>query len=50
MAWVGKDLKDHLVSTPCHRQGHLPLYQIAQGLIQPGLGETHPKIDEKEPH
>jgi len=38
MFWVGRDLIDHLVPTPlCHRQGHLPLDQVAQSLIQPGL-------------
>lgn len=25
MEWVGKDLKHHLVSTPCCGQRHLPL-------------------------
>lgn len=25
MDWLGRGLKDHLVSTPCHEQGHLPL-------------------------
>ncbi|KAJ7407078.1 hypothetical protein BTVI_63908 [Pitangus sulphuratus] len=25
MVWVERDLKDHLVPTPCHGQGHLPL-------------------------
>jgi len=30
MAWVEKDLKDHLVSTPCHRQGHQPLDPASQ--------------------
>ena len=30
MVWVGRDLKDHLVPTPCHEQGHLPLDQVAQ--------------------
>jgi len=25
MVWVGRDLSDHLVPTPCYRQGHLPL-------------------------
>ena len=37
MVWLGKDLKDHLVPTPCHEQGHLPLDQGAQSSIQPGL-------------
>ena len=32
-AWVGRNLKDHLVPTPCHRQVcHTP----DQGPIQPG--------------
>jgi len=29
--------KDHLVQGPCHGQGHLPLDQVAQSPIQPGL-------------
>ena len=37
MVWVGRDLKDHLVPTPCHGQRHLPLDQGAQSPIQPGL-------------
>jgi len=37
MVWVGRDLKDHLVPTPCPGQGHLPLDQVAQSRIQPGL-------------
>jgi len=37
MALVGKDLKDHLVPTPCRGQGCHPLNQAAQGPIQPGL-------------
>jgi len=28
--WVGRDLKDHLVPTPCHGQTHLPLDQADQ--------------------
>ena len=38
MAWVGRDLKDHLVQPRCHKQGHLPLDQVAQSPVQPGLG------------
>ncbi|KAK4821804.1 hypothetical protein QYF61_003833 [Mycteria americana] len=37
MIWVAKDLKDHLVPTPCHGQGQLPLDQVAQSPMQPGL-------------
>ena len=37
MIWVGRDLSDHLVPTPCHRQGHLPLDQVVHSPIQPGL-------------
>jgi len=29
MVWVGRDLTDHLVPTPCHEQGHLPPAQVA---------------------
>ena len=28
--WVGKDLTDHLVPSPCRGQRHLPLAQVAQ--------------------
>lgn len=37
MDWVGRVLKDHLVPTPCHAHGPLPLNQVAQSLIRPGL-------------
>ena len=37
MAWVEKDLKDHLVSIPHYAQGRQPLDQAAQSHIQPGL-------------
>jgi len=37
MVWVGRDLTDHLVPTPCHRQGHLSVDWSAQSPIQPGL-------------
>jgi len=37
MVWVGKALKDHLILTTCHGQGHLPLDQVAQSPVQPGL-------------
>jgi len=37
MAWVEKDLKDHLVSTPCYVQDCQPSDQDAQSHIQPGL-------------
>ena len=37
MVWVGRDLKDHLVPTPCHGQGHLPPDQVAQSPSKPGL-------------
>lgn len=30
VARVGRDLKDHLVTTPCHGQGNHPLGQVAQ--------------------
>ena len=35
MAWVGGDLKDHLVSTPCCRQG---CYPLDRALVLPLLG------------
>lgn len=30
MVWVGRNVEDHPVPTPCHRQGHLPLDHVAQ--------------------
>jgi len=36
MAWVGKDLKDNVVPTPCHGQGCQPLDWAAQGPMQWG--------------
>lgn len=33
----GMDLKDHLVPSPWHGQGHLLLHQAAQHFIQPGF-------------
>lgn len=36
MLRAGMDFKDRLVPTP-HAVGHLPLHQVAQGLIQPGF-------------
>ena len=32
-----KTFKDHLVQTPSHGEGHLPLDQVAQSAIQPDL-------------
>ena len=37
MVWVGRDLQDHVVPTPCCRQGHLPLDQVAHSPVQSGL-------------
>ena len=37
MAWVGEDLKDHLVPTLCCGQSCQPFDQAAQGPIQTGL-------------
>lgn len=37
MVWIGKDIKDHLVSTPCHGQGDLSLGQVAQSSIHPSI-------------
>ena len=33
MVWVGRDIKQHPVPTPCHGQSCHPLDQAAQGLI-----------------
>lgn len=38
MVRVGSDLVDHLVPLPCHRQGCLPLDQVAPSPVQGGLG------------
>jgi len=41
MVWVGRDLKAHLVPTPCHGQGcHLP-DQLRTGPHKPGLECLH---------
>ena len=37
MAWIRRDLKDHLVPTPLLWAGCHPPGQAAQGPIQPGL-------------
>jgi len=39
MGWFGLEgtFKDHLVQALSHGQGHLPLDQVAQSPIQPGL-------------
>lgn len=33
MIWVGTELKDHRVPTPCHQQRHLLLNQVTQSTI-----------------
>lgn len=33
MVWVGKYLKDHLIASPCHGQGHLSLDEVAQSSV-----------------
>jgi len=38
MVCVGRDLKDVSFQPPCHGHAHFPLEQVAQSLIQPGLG------------
>lgn len=37
MVWIGRDLKDNLVPSPCRGQVHLPLFQLAQYSVQRGL-------------
>ena len=37
VVWLGRDLIDRLVPTPCHGLGPLPPAQGAQSPIQPGL-------------
>jgi len=57
MAWVGRDLKDHQVSTPNHppqhRQGHQPPHfipaQAAQGPIQSGLEHHQGRTGHPQP-
>ena len=41
MAQVGKDFKDHRDPTTCCGQGHLPLDQAAQSLLQYCLERIH---------
>lgn len=43
MLWVGSDLKDHPVTSPCHGQGHLPADQDAQSPIPAALLKGHMK-------
>lgn len=35
--WVGKDIKDHLVPTPCQDQVLLSMHELGQSPIQPGF-------------
>ena len=44
MIWVGWDLSDHPVPTPCYRQGHLPLDQVGQSPIQPDLEHLRGRV------
>jgi len=37
MVWVGKDHEDHVVQSPCYRQGQILPHQVAHSPIQPGL-------------
>jgi len=37
MLWVGRNFRGHLAQLPCSEQGHLPLDQVAQSPLQPGL-------------
>lgn len=37
IVWIGKDLTDHLIPTPCHDMVYLSLNQAAQGSIQLAL-------------
>lgn len=37
MVWIGRYHEDCLVPTLCHGLGHLPLDQVVQSPIQPGL-------------
>jgi len=41
--WFGLQgiLKNHLVQPPCNEQGHLPLDQIAQSIIQLDVEHFH---------
>lgn len=49
MDWVGRDLKDDLVLTPCHGQGDLPLQQLAQSPIQLGMGSPESSVCPLDP-
>jgi len=35
--WLEETFQDHVVPSPCYRQGHLLLDQAARNPIQPGL-------------
>lgn len=37
VAWIGRDLKDHLIPAPCPGQGHLSGEQLAQSPNHLGL-------------
>lgn len=37
MAWVGRDQKNHFISATLPGEGHLPLFQVPQSPIQPGV-------------
>jgi len=37
MVWVGRDLTDHLVPTPCHGQGPLPPAKVAHNPVLSNL-------------
>jgi len=37
MLCVRRTFRGHLAQTPCSEQGHLPLDQVAQSPVQPGL-------------
>lgn len=42
MAWLGRDLKDHPVPTPCGGQGHLPAETIAANPASLGTSRDGP--------
>lgn len=40
VVWAGRDLLRPSGPAPCRGQGHLPLDQLAQSPVQPGLKEV----------
>lgn len=50
VVWVERDRKEHLVPTPCHGQGHLPIGHDAQSLSHRVIGWIYPHRKHKIEH